>query len=548
MDATDTAGIDFVHQNGASGRRYLPETMGGGVAFFDSDGDGGVDIYLVNGAPLPGYVGPGGLANVLYRNVGRGRFVEVPDAAGADDAGYGMGCAVADYDNDGDQDLLLSNFGANALYRNDGAGSFSPVDGQAGVADTSWSAGATFLDGDNDGDLDLYVANYVHFDVTRVDKVAEAYLKSPIPASAEGVRSYPHPRNYPSAADVLYRNNGDGTFDDVSKAAGILDTVATEGRGLGVVAGDFDDDGDQDIYVANDGVRNFLYRNGGDGTFVEMGALAGVAYGRDGQKEAGMGVDVGDYDRDGRRDLVVTNFEQEPVGLYQNRGELSFVNASFAAGLASTLRPLSFGIVFLDYDSDGDEDLFVANGHVLDNIELFDRFGSYAQPNQLLRNAGPDARGRSHFDDVSQESGVASMPPRVSRGCALGDYDDDGDLDIVVANSGQPARLLRNEHGNRSGNWLLLHLVGTDVNRDAIGARVTVRAGDLVQVKDVRGSKGYLSHSDLRLHFGLGDQVVDVVEIAWPGGDEETWRGLQANRCWTLIEGASVSYAPELVR
>jgi hypothetical protein len=245
---------------------------------------------------------------------------------------------------------------------------------------------------------------------------------------------------------------------------------------------------------------------------------------------------------------VVTNFEQEPVGLYQNRGELSFVNASFAAGLAPTLRPLSFGIVFLDYDSDGDEDLFVANGHVLDNIEIFDRFGSYAQPNQLLRNSGPDARGRSRFDDVSKKSGVAGIPPRVSRGCALGDYDDDGDLDIVVANSGQPARLLRNEHGNRSGNWLLLHLVGTDVNRDAIGARVTVRAGDLVQVKDVRGSKGYLSHSDLRLHFGLGDQVVDVVEIAWPGGDEETWRGLQANRRWTLIEGASVSHAPKLVR
>ena len=540
VDATGEAGIDFVHINGATGRKYLPETMAPGVAFVDSDGDGALDVYLVNGASLPAGGGADRPVNALYRNVGSGRFAEIADAAGAGDTGFGMGCAAADYDNDGDQDLLVTNFGANALYRNDGNGRFDGVGREVGVEDTSWSAGAAFFDGDNDGDLDLYVANYVHFDLHRVNEAAEAYLKSPVAAVTEGVRTYPHPRNYPGAADVFYRNEGDGTFADVSAAAGLSDTVATEGRGLGVVAGDFDGDGDQDVYVANDAVRNFLYRNDGDGTFSEIGALAGVGYGRDGQKEAGMGVDAGDYDRDGLPDLVVTNFEQEPVGLYENRGSLAFVSASFSSGLgAVTLRPLSFGVLFLDYDSDGDEDLFVANGHVLDNIELFAPSGSYGQPNLLLRNGGPDARRRYRFEDASIEAGVAQMAARASRGCALGDYDDDGDIDILVANCGQPARLLRNDGGNRAGNWLMLRLVGTAANRDAIGARVRVRAADLVLVKDVRGSKSYLSQSDLRVHFGLGDRPVDAVEITWPGGLRETWRDLQANRCWTLVEGTS---------
>ena len=543
VDATATAGIDFVHENGASGRKYFPETMGAGAAFFDSDGDGDLDVYLVNGAPLPGYEGANKPLNALYRNDGAGRFANFSTPSGTAADSYGMGCAAADYDNDGDRDLFLTNFGPNALYQNTGDGRFVEVSHRAGVYDAHWSAGSAFFDSDNDGDLDLYVANYVHYDLARVSESFEPYLLAATRSGSKSDKTYPHPRNFPGAADVLYRNEGDGIFEDVSGIAGLADTVETEGRGLGVVAGDFDDDGDQDLYVANDAVRNFFYRNKGDGTFAEVGALAGVTYGQDGQKEAGMGVDAGDYNNDGRIDLVVTNFEQEPAGLYENRRDGFFVHVAFASGLGLiSLKPLGFGSGFLDYDNDGFLDLFIANGHVLDNIALFDRSTTYAQRNLLLRNQGPNAGGRFRFKDATPQTGIAKLSAQVSRGSAFGDYDDDGDVDILVANCAQAARLLRNDGGHKANNWLAIRAVGTRSNRDAIGTRITVRAGDLSQVKEIKGSYSYLSQSDLRAHFGMESHTeVDRVEIRWPSGGTEHWSQLEVNQFLTLVEGEGIA-------
>ena len=400
VDVTARAGIGFVHQTGASGRRYFPETMGGGVAFLDYDGDGDLDLYFPNGAPLPGYSQAPAPANALYGNDG-GSFTEVEAAAGAGDpGGYGMGCAAADYDNDGRLDLFVTNFGANAMFRNQGPG-FADVTAESALGDTAWGAGCAFFDYDNDGDLDLYITNYVHFDFASVDEDLDPYLKSTEKRprkTGEKISAYPDPGQFPGAEDRLLRNDSGGAFADVTGRSGMVDTVSIEGRGLGVVAVDYDRDGWPDLYVANDGSRNFLYRNLGGGSFEDVAGLAGVAYGLDGQREAGMGVDAGDFDGDGSVDLVVTNFEQEPVSLYRNLGSGTFLHFSYPAGIGlPTLRPLSFGLGFLDYDNDGFLDLFIANGHVLDNITRFDRSRTYGQANQLLRNLGPRPRGCGPF-------------------------------------------------------------------------------------------------------------------------------------------------------
>ncbi len=543
VDVAGPVGVDFQHVTGASGRRYFPETMGSGVGFVDFDGDQDLDIYFVNGAAFPGYKGSPGPVNALFRNEG-GRFVEAAREAGVDDPGHGMGCAFADYDNDGDADLYLTNYGANVMYRNEGDGRYRDVT-EASVADTTWSTGSTFIDYDNDGDLDLYVANYVHYDLADAGKDLEAYLATSRSGPEEGIEAYPHPRNFAGAEDHLFRNEGDGRFRAVNRLAGLVDTSAAAGRGLGVVATDYDNDGWSDLYVANDAVPNFLYHNEGGGLFTEVGGLAGVAYGLDGQEEAGMGVDAADYDNDGHVDLVVTNFENEPNSLYQNRGTGFFPHASFPAGVGLVSLPyLSFGIGFVDYDNDGYQDLFVANGHVLDNVSAFDESGRYPQPNQLLRNQGPDGRGRCRFRDVSSRAGPALARARVSRGCAVGDYDNDGDTDIVVTNSGQRAALLRNEGGN-SRHWLTISTRGGPGNRDGIGARIEVWAGGLYQVKEVRGSFSYLSQRDLRVSFGLGARTrVDSLRIHWPGGAVERLAGLRPDRFLTLVEGEVGRPAP----
>ena len=537
VDVAAEVGIDFEHVNGASDRKYFPETMGGGAAFFDYDGDHDLDIYLVNGAALPGYQALRPPVNALYENLGRA-FVEVGAVAGVDDAGYGMGCAAADYDNDADLDLYLSNYGANVLYRNEGSGKFTDVTAAAAVGDSSWSTSCAFLDYDNDGDLDLYVANYVHYELEYALRDLEPYLAGMQKAGSEVPRTYQHPRNFPGAEDRLWRNKGDGLFEDVTAAAGLADTLWNEGRGLGVVATDYDNDGDVDLYVANDAVRNFLYRNNADGTFAEIGALAGVAYGVDGQREAGMGVDAGDYDNDGYMDLVVTNFEQEPASLYRNNGRGFFPHVSYLTGVGlPSLKDLSFGTGFVDYDNDGYQDLFIASGHVLDNIAFFDKSTSYEQQNMLLRNQGPDRQGRYRFADVSNRSGAGMLLRRASRGTAFGDYDDDGDVDILVGNIGRRPNLLRNDGGN-GHNWLQIKTIGRQSNRDGIGARILVRTGELFQVREVRAHYSYLSHSDLRVSFGLGDkQRAEVVEIRWPGGKVERINDVAANQVLVIAEG-----------
>ncbi len=531
QDVTEGSGIDFVHINAASGEKYLVETMCGGCGFFDYDGDGDLDVYLVNGAHLPGFRPGHKPINRLYRNNGEGAgwtFTDVTGASGVGDSGYGMGCVVGDYDNDGDLDLYVTNFGPNAFYRNEGDGTFTDVTAQAGVGDALWGSAAAFFDADRDGDLDLYVANYLDFTLEN-NKVCSG------PRSL-GKRAYCHPDEYPGAADVLYRNEGDGTFKDMTREAGIY---RPDGKGLGVVCTDYDGDGDLDIYVANDSMENYLFANSGDGKFEEIGLLVGAAFNEMGQTEAGMGVDCADVDGDGDLDLMIGHLDSETNTLYRNEGDGTFTDVTASAGIGPpTLLSVTFGLVFLDVDNDGDADAFAANGHVLDNVHLM----PYQQPNQLFEN-----EGGGRFVDASARFGAGLSIARVSRGLAAGDYDNDGDVDLLVGNIADRPDLLRNEGGN-GGSWLAVKLVGgarggqgSEVrvsNRDGIGARVRVVAGDRAQVKEVHSGTSYLAMSDLRLHFGLGKQDrVDLVEVRWPSGVVDRIEGVEVNRVMIIREG-----------
>ncbi len=521
VDITAEAGINFKHTHGGVGERYYVETMGSGCAFLDYDNDGDLDIYLVNGAPLPGYSAKETPTNMLYQNQGDGRFTDVTKQAGVGDTGYGIGCAVADYNNDGLVDIFLTNFGSNVLYRNNGDGTFSDVTLAARVNDDNWSASAAFVDYDNDGDLDLYVVNYVNFTVENHIKCGQG---------SRGIRAYCHPNAYDGVADILYRNNGDGTFSDVTMKAGIYNP---SGKGLGVVCGDIDNDGDQDIYVANDKTPNFLFRNNGDGTFSEMGLQSGVGYNEDGVSEAGMGVDLGDYDGDGYLDIFVANFSNETNTLYQNQRSGFFRDMTYVSGLGvSSLLSLGFGTNFFDFDLDGDLDIYVTNGHVLDNVELFKDNITYAQPDQLFGN-----NGQGFFTDVSKKLGRDFQIAKVGRGAACGDSDNDGDIDVLISNNNQTANLFRNDSGSHN-NWLKIRAVGTKSNRDGIGARVKVVSGSLVQIEEVRSAGSYLSANDLRLTFGLEKlNKIDSVEIRWPSGLTESYRDLPVNQLLILKEG-----------
>ncbi|MCY3790427.1 MAG: CRTAC1 family protein [Gemmatimonadetes bacterium] len=532
VEVASAVGLTWQHENGRSPQRYFPETMGGGGAFFDYDGDGDLDIYAVNGAFIAADPPDAAPVNSLFLNDGQ-RFVSV--AAGVAHPGVGMGVAAADYDSDGDLDLYLTNFGPNALFRNDD-GHFAEIGRHTGVADARWSTSCAFADYDRDGDLDLYVANYVAYDpaAARADQVP--YMASYESYGGQAPVGYPHPDNFQGQADLFYRNDGAGRFVDVSAGAGIADA---SGKGLGVVFGDYDSDGWPDIYVANDAVRNFLYHNNRDGTFAERAGLAGVAYGQDGQMEAGMGVDWGDYNGDGVLDLTVTNFQAEPNALY--RGEGSFFSvATFAAGIGLPSLPfLGFGTQFFDPDLDGDLDLFAANGHVLDNVRDIDQSTSYGQRNLLFRNDG----GR--FAEISTAAGPGFSLERVSRGSATGDYDGDGDPDLLVFNSGQPLSLLRNDQGE-ANHWITIRLVGTNGNPNGIGARLTATSGDLVQTRELRGSRSYLSQSQLHICLGLGKRPqLDALEVRWPSGRTERFGPFAANQDIALVEGEGVSAASD---
>ena len=509
VDITRAAGLDFEHYNGFSGEYYYVETFGAGAAFLDVNGDGWLDLYLVNGAPLSGERPEPIPANRLYHNTGAGGFADVTATSGAGHTGYGMGCAAADYDADGDVDLYVTNVGPNLLLRNEGAGRLADATAAVGGADARWGTSCGFLDYDLDGDLDLYAANYVEFDPQKNIVCAEG-----------GIRSYCEPKFYEPVGDVLYRNEG-GQFLDVALEAGIVH----KGRGLGVAFADYDLDGDTDIYVANDGTMNFLYQNQGN-RFAEVGLHAGGRYNEDGLAEAGMGVEFGDWDNDGFQDIFVTNFAQETNTLYGNDGQGQFYDITQRAGLAEcSYKPLGFGTNFFDYDNDGDLDLFVANGHVMDQITQVHPDHTYPQPNQVLCNQ----RG-TRFVDVSAKLGSALAAAAVSRGSATADYDNDGDLDLLVTNVAATPNLLRNDGGNRQ-HWLTIQLAGT-----AQQARVAVTAGGQRQVKERQSGGSYLSSSDSRLHFGLGAATWANIEIRWPDGTLQKMEAVVADQILHIVQ------------
>jgi enediyne biosynthesis protein E4 len=512
-DVTAKAGIDFVHKSGATPDKHMVETFGSGVAWIDYDNDGFPDLYFVNGAP--------GTANALYHNNKDGTFADVTQQAGvAGQDGYKTGVAVGDYDNNGYLDLYVTALGPNLLYRNNRDGTFTDVTSAAGVAGGAgeWSTSTGFVDFDRDGDLDLYVVNYL--DVRKDDNPYCGLRK-------DGYRMYCNPTIFDGVADRLFRNNGNGTFTDVSQQAGIANPA---GKGLGVAFCDFDRDGDTDIYVANDLVRNFLYRNNGDGTFLDVAYGAGVGFDSNGKPQAGMGVDCADFDGNGLPDIFVTNFSEELNTLYENRGHGIFEDVSTKAGLGSGYLPLGFGTKMYDVDNDGDLDIHVTNGHVIDNVKLYHPTFTYAQKDLLYVNLG----GR--FRDVSDQSGPALQAERVGRGLAVADFDNDGHLDVVISSVGQPPALLRNQ-GVGGGTWIMIRAQGTKSNGFGLGATVQVETADRLQVREINNVASYLSSHDARLHFGLGGaKTVQRIEVLWPSGAKQILKGVAANQVLTVKE------------
>ncbi len=518
-DITRPAGIEFQHTHGGSGRQYTVEFMVAGLATWDYDRDGYTDIYFLNGAPLKGTSVAEAPRNALYRNNGDGTFTDVTDAAGVGNTGYGLGVTVGDFDNDGYQDIYLNNFGPNTLYRNNGDGTFSDKTSSAAVAcGNQFGAGTCFLDMEGDGDLDLYVGNYLSFTYERHARLAaNAY---PYP---------PGPQDYPRSADVLYRNNGDGTFTDVSDASGISRVAGTS---MGIVCFDYEEDGDTDIFVGNDAMMNYLFRNDGTGKFEECGLLAGLACNSHGSENGSMGVDCGDYNNDGLLDLFMTDYTGELPVLYRNLGKGLFDDATNAAGAGrAAFVHTAWGTGLVDFDNDANRDIFIACGHFLENASKIDNRAAYRAPNLLLMNTG---HGR--FVDVSSRAGPGMTIVQCSKGAAFDDLDNDGDIDVVVLNTGARPTILRNDTaaGNR---WLQIDLHGRTSNRDGVGAHVTVVAGDATWVAEVHSGRSYQSHFGSRLHFGLGNRdQVDRVEVRWPGGETDRFSSVTTNQVLQLTE------------
>jgi hypothetical protein len=531
VDVAGTAGLAFEHRHGGTGERYMAETMGSGLALLDIDADGRTDAYLIQQGATP-ESGPGlVVGNQLFRNVGDGTLADVTARSGTGDTGYGMGVAAADYDNDGFVDIFVANFGRNLLLRNHGDGTFGPV--PIGAPDDElWSVSAAWSDFDADGDVDLYVANYVDFTWTNHKFCGDA---------GRQISAYCHPDVYNAQPDQLYENQGDGTFIEIGARAGIDDTL--DGKGLGIVWGDYDNDGDADAYVANDGTRNFLYVNQGDGTFIDESFLAGVGYSEDGRTESGMGTDFGDFNGDGLLDVIVTNLTLETNTLYRNLGDSLFADESFVSGIGEpSLLSVGFGANWMDVDNDGDLDLFVANGHIIDNIALFREgvAGSalaerrYPQPNHLYIN---DGTGR--FEETHQEAGSGMALVKVSRGSAVGDLDNDGDLDVLIVNSNETADYLRND--SAPAGWIELKLVGRSSNRSAVGARVEINTptgtGTRTIIREVTAGASYASTNDIRIHAGLGAAATASIAIRWPDGSRDALPDLRVNRLYVIHQG-----------
>jgi enediyne biosynthesis protein E4 len=520
-DVTSSAGIHFAHNSGRSGKRYLPETLGSGCAFLDVDGDGWLDILLVNGKDWSPRAG--GSTAALYRNDGHAGFTDITRGSGLDVAIYGIGVAVGDYDNDGRDDVYITALEGDRLFHNDGGGKFRDVTAQAGITNASFGTSAAWLDYDKDGRLDLFVANYVQW-------TAQTDLWCSLDGST---KSYCTPESYRGTSSRLFHNAGGGRFEDAGRRAGISDPTS---KSLGVTILDYDGDGWPDIFVANDTQPNKLYRNNRNGTFTDEGTRAGVAYSEEGIARGAMGADAADYDRSGRPHLLVGNFSNQMLGLYHNEGNGLFVDEApkSAVGRASLLS-LTFGVFFFDYDLDGRPDIFAANGHIEQEINRVQPRVQYRQPPLLFRNVG---RGR--FENASGAVGAEFARPIVARGAAFGDYDGDGDLDVLVTTNGGPAYLFRNDGGN-ANHWIAVRTRGMKSNRDGIGAVVRVETAAARQWSTVRSGSSYASQSELTQTFGLGaDTVVSSIEVEWPSGIRDKVAAVAAGRLVTIEEGKGI--------
>ena len=517
-DVTAEAGIEFEHHNGRSGRKYLPETLGSGVAFLDIDDDGWQDLFLVNSKPWSGDAR--GITSKLYRNLGEGRFEDVTRQSGLGIPMYALGAASADYDNDGDADLYVTVLDGDRLFKNDGHGIFEDVSRQAGIDNARFGTSAAWFDYDLDGHVDLMVANYVQWS-------ADQDLWCSMDGST---KTYCTPESYPGQPSVLYRNRGDGTFEDVSATAGINDPTA---KALGIAVFDFDSDSLPDVFQANDTQPNKLYRNDGDGTFSEHGVSAGIAYAENGKARGAMGVDAADYDRSGRFHLLVGNFANEMLNLFHNEGNGLFVDEAPTSAIGrDSLLSLTFGAFFFDYDLDGHTDIFCANGHLDEDIEVVQPAVKFAQPPLLFRN---DGTGR--FVLVAGEAGPDLAVPMVARGAAYADYDRDGDLDVVITENDGPARLLRND-GASANNFLRVRLRGRQSNRSGLGSQLRVTSASGSQLKVLRGGSSYCSQSENVVTFGLGkDPVVDRLEVTWPSGTASQYEDIPPTREIVIEEG-----------
>ena len=505
---------------------YIVESMGGGCAFFDYDNDGWMDIFIIGGTRLEGP--PAGASNRLYKNNRDGTFTDVTQKAGLHDAGWANGVCVGDYNNDGFEDLFCTYFGHNKLYRNNQDGTFTDVTKSAGLLDEPirFGTGCSFLDYNRDGWLDLFVSNYVQFDLDHAPKPSAT---NPT-CSYEGVAVYCGPRGMVAPSHSLYRNNGDGTFTDVSKQAGI--SAINSSYGLTAVCADFDEDGWPDIFVACDSTPSLLFMNNHDGSFREEGLVRGVAVSAEGTEYAGMGVGVGDYDLDGHLDLFKTHFQRQPSGLYHNAGKGEFEDVTIRAGINLENRYVSWGAGIVDLDNDGFPDIFLVTGNVYPELEKVFPQLPYKGPRIVFRNLG---NGR--FEELIDEAGPGVSARHPSRGCAFGDFDNDGDLDILIMNVNEPPSLLRND-APANNHWLKIKLIGAKSNRSAIGARVLVRYGKKVQAQAQLSQSSYISSNDPRLHFGLGEETTASIEVRWPNGLEEAFKNVPADRLITIQEGA----------
>jgi hypothetical protein len=531
-DVTKAAGIRFRHERAASDQKLYTETMGAGVAWIDYNQDGFLDAFFVNSGYTPYFHPDKPPQPALYRNNGDGTFTDVTEQAGLHtDGTFFFGVAVGDFDNDGYPDIYMTGYRHSVLYHNNGDGTFTDVTAKAGVGnDGAWATAAGWFDYDRDGKLDLLVTNYVQFDEDHPVSCGE---------NKPGFRAYCHPDSFPGNSPRLFHNNGDGTFTDVTKKAGLLNM---DGKSLAVVLADLNNDGWPDIFISNDTQRNFLYLNNGDGTFRDVSYTSGAGFSEDGKPEAGMSADAADVRNTGLYDLYVSHLDFELNRFYRNNGDGTFSDATIPSGLGRTnYRNSSFGARFFDFDNDGWRDLLVTNGHILDNIALYHPGVTYAEERKLYRNLG-----NGKFSDVTSTQDSAFREPRVGRGMAVGDYDNDGWLDVLVSNNGEDAQLFRNEGGStaaaKNNHWLGVHLIGTKSNRDGVGAALKLTAGDFVSYDQAKGGMSYCSAQDPRIHFGLGMHTkVDTLGITWPSGAHEVIRNIPADQIVTIEEGKGVT-------